>query len=107
MVGEIGEAEKRGRTRQELSKIDAATAVLETKRKSEKAQADAELTNTQTKLDMNIELARIEARRNAESKDTELQRAVEVQRQVGNVHDTPSDVKLITILWRTQILERH
>ena len=56
---------------------------------------------------MNIELARIEARRNAESKDTELQRAVEVQRQVGNVHDTPSDVKLITIHWRTQILEPH
>lgn len=42
MMGEIGEAEKRGKTRQEISKIDAQTAVLETKRKSEKAQADAE-----------------------------------------------------------------
>lgn len=37
------EAEKRGRTRQEISKIDAQTAVLETQRKSEKAQADAEV----------------------------------------------------------------
>ena len=42
MMGEIGEAEKLGRTRQEISIIDAQTAVLETKRKSEKAQADAE-----------------------------------------------------------------
>lgn len=80
MVGEIGEAEKRGKTRQEISKIDAQTAVLETKRKSEKAQADAELTTTQTKLDMNIRLAKIEANRNAESRDAELQRDVEIQR---------------------------
>ena len=80
MVGEIGEAEKRGKTRQEISKIDAQTAVLETQRKSEKAQADAELTTTQTKLDMNIRLAQIEASRNAESRDAQLQRDVEIQR---------------------------
>jgi len=41
------EAEKRGRTRQEISKIDAQTAVLETQRKSEKAQADAEVFSCQ------------------------------------------------------------
>ena len=41
MIGEIGEAEKRGKARQEISKIDAQTAVLETQRKSEKAEADA------------------------------------------------------------------
>lgn len=41
MIGEIGEAEKRGTARQEISKIDAQTAVLETQRKSEKAEADA------------------------------------------------------------------
>ena len=80
MVGEIGEAEKRGKTRQEISKIDAATAVLETKRKSEKAQADAELATTQTKLDMNIKLAQIQASRQAETKDAELQREVETKR---------------------------
>lgn len=43
MRGEIGEAAKRGQTKQEISKIDAETAVLETKRKSEKASADAEV----------------------------------------------------------------
>jgi flotillin len=80
MQGEIGEAEKKGKTRQEISKIDAQTAVLETQRKSEKAQADAELTTTQTKLDMNIKLAQIEAQRSAESKDAELQRGVESKR---------------------------
>lgn len=77
MRGEIGEAEKRGRTKQEISKIDAETAVLETKRKSEKASADAELTNRQTELNMHIQLAQIKARRQAEAKDAELQKDVE------------------------------
>ena len=80
MIGETGEAEKRGETRQKISKIDAQTAVLETQRKSEKAHADAELTNTQTKLNMGINLANIEASRLAEAKDAELQRDVEIKR---------------------------
>ena len=80
MKGEIGEAEKRGKTKQEISKIDAETAVLETKRKSEKATADAELTTTQTKLNMGINLANIQAKREAEAKDAELQKNVEVKR---------------------------
>lgn len=80
MIGETGEAEKRGETRQKISKIDAQTAVLETQRKSEKAFADAELTNTQTKLNMGINLANIEASRQAEAKDAELQREVEIKR---------------------------
>ena len=80
MIGEIGEAEKRGRARQEISKIDAQTAVLETQRKSEKATADAELTTTQTRLNMGINLAQIQAQREAEAKDAELQRTVETKR---------------------------
>lgn len=80
MIGNIGEAEKRGKTRQEISKIDAATAVLETQRKSEKAQADAQLTTTQTKLDMGINLAKIQATREAEAQDAELQKNVETRR---------------------------
>lgn len=80
MIGDIGEAEKRGRTRQEISKIDAQTAVLETKRKSEKAEADNQLKTTQVKLDMELNLAKIEADRNADAKDAQLQRDVEVQR---------------------------
>ena len=80
MMGEIGEAEKKSKARQEISKIDAQTAVLETQRKSEKAKADAELTTTQTQLDMNIKLAQIQASRSAEVKDNELQREVETKR---------------------------
>ena len=77
MRGEIGEAEKKGRTKQEVSKIEAETAVLDTKRRGDKAQADAELTNRQTELNMGIQLAQIKAKRQAESKDAELQRGVE------------------------------
>ena len=80
MVGEIGEAEKKGKTRQEISKIEAQTAVSETLRKSEKAKADAELVTTQTNLDMGVKLAQIQANRNAEARDAELQRDVETKR---------------------------
>ncbi|EEP75992.1 conserved hypothetical protein [Uncinocarpus reesii 1704] len=80
MRGEIGEAEKRGKTKQEISKIDAETAVLETKRRSEKAQADAQLTNRQTELDMDIRLKKIAAQRQSEMKDAELQKQVETKR---------------------------
>lgn len=77
MRGEIGESEKNGRTKQEISKIDADTAVLETQRKSEKAKADAELTTKQTELDRDIKLAQIAACRQAEMRDAELQKGVE------------------------------
>lgn len=80
MRGEIGEADKRGKTKQEISKIDAETAVLETKRRAEKAAADAELTNRQTELDMGIKLAQIQAKRQAESRDAELMKQVEQKR---------------------------
>jgi flotillin len=80
MNGTIGEAQKQGKTKQEISKIDAETAVLETQRKSEKAKADAELTTKQTELDMGIKLAQIKAKRVAESRDAELQKDVESKR---------------------------
>ena len=40
MVGEVGEAERQGETKQKIAKINATTAVLETERKVEKAIAD-------------------------------------------------------------------
>lgn len=80
MRGEIGEAEKKGRTKQEISKIDAETAVLETKRRIEKSSADAQLTNRQTELDMGIRLGKIQAQRQSEMKDAELQKQVETTR---------------------------
>lgn len=80
MRGEVGEAGRKGQTKQEISKIEAETAVLETKRRAEKAQADAELTNRQTELDMGIKMAQIQARRAAESRDAELQKDVETKK---------------------------
>lgn len=80
MKGQIGEAEKQGRTKQEISKIDAETAVLETKRKAEKAKADSELTNRQTELDNSVKLAKIAAQRQRDMRDAELQRQVEAKR---------------------------
>ncbi|PWY70434.1 flotillin domain protein [Aspergillus heteromorphus CBS 117.55] len=80
MKGEIGEAEKQGRTKQELSKIDADAAVLETKRKAEKVKADSELTNRKTELDCTIQLNKISAQRQTEMRDAELQKQVETKR---------------------------
>ena len=84
-MGEIGEAEKQGQTRQELSKISAQTAILETERKKEKAEADAELTLTKTRIDADVNLAQIEATRNGEAKDAEKQREVESKKAAMNL----------------------
>ncbi len=81
MLGEVGEAEKLGKTKQEVSRIEAETAVLQTKRNSEKAKAEAEYTGTQTNLNMGIKLGQINADRQAEAKDAELQRDVEIKRK--------------------------
>lgn len=80
MRGEIGEAEKHGRTKQEIAKINAATAVLETERKGEKATADAKLTDKEIHIEKELKLARILAQRTAEQRDTELQKNVEQKR---------------------------
>lgn len=78
--GDIGEAEQQGRAKQEIAKINAATAVLETKRKAEKATADAELTGKEVGIEKELALERIVARRIAETKDAELQKHLEVKR---------------------------
>ncbi|EOD44078.1 putative flotillin domain-containing protein [Neofusicoccum parvum UCRNP2] len=80
MRGEVGEAEKQGKTKQEIAKIHAATAVLETERKGEKATADAKLTAKEIEIEQSLNLARINAKRAAESRDTELQKDLERKR---------------------------
>jgi len=80
MQGEIGEREKQGLTKQKISQIEAQTAINETIRKKEKAAAEADLTKRQVELDMEIQVAQINAKRAAESKDAELQEAVEIKR---------------------------
>jgi flotillin len=80
MKGEIGEKQKQGRTKQEVSKIEAETSVLETERKGDKASAEAQLAMRQAELGMNIQLAQIKAKRQAEARDAELSRDVENKR---------------------------
>ncbi|KAH7115178.1 hypothetical protein B0J11DRAFT_540037 [Dendryphion nanum] len=80
MRGEVGEAEKQGKTKQEVAKIHAATAVLETERKGEKAAADAKLTDKEIHIGKELNLARINAKREAEARDAELNTAVEKKR---------------------------
>ncbi|KAF2711740.1 flotillin domain-containing protein [Pleomassaria siparia CBS 279.74] len=77
MKGEVGEAEKQGKTKQEVAKIHAATAVLETERKGEKAAADAKLTNKEIEIEKSLNIARINAQREAERRDAELNTEVE------------------------------
>lgn len=79
MRGEIGESEKQGKTKQEISKIDAETAVLETKRKAEKAKADADLVDCKTALNSRNEMSKITATRQNEMKEAELQKQLQAK----------------------------
>ncbi|CAN9358382.1 unnamed protein product [Alternaria alternata] len=80
MQGEVGEAEKQGKTKQEVAKIHAQTAVLETERKAEKATADAKFTDKEIEIGRDLNVARINAKREAERRDAELQTEVEKKR---------------------------
>jgi len=80
MTGEIGEREREGLTKQKVSQIEAQTAINETVRKKEKAAAEADLKKRQVELDMEIQVAQINAKRIAECKDAELQKNVEERR---------------------------
>lgn len=80
MIGEVGEAERQGETKQRIAKIHATTAVLETERKSEKASADAKLKSREIEIERELELERIEARRKGETRDAELLKVVEMRK---------------------------
>lgn len=80
MKGDIGERQKQGLTKQEISKIEAETSILETKRKKEKATAEAELSVAQTELNMEIQQSEIKAKRAAEARDADLSKDVEKKR---------------------------
>lgn len=77
MIGEIGEAERQGETKQRIAKINANTAVLETDRKVEKAAADSRFKSREIAIERELTLERIQASRAAEQRDAELQKVVE------------------------------
>ncbi|KAK4498138.1 hypothetical protein PRZ48_010794 [Zasmidium cellare] len=80
MIGRVGEAEKEGEAKQRIAKINAHTAVLETERKVEKANADQKLKTREIEISRELNLEQIAAQRAAERKDAELQKAVEEKR---------------------------
>ena len=80
MIGRVGEAEKEGEAKQKIAKINAHTAVLETERKVEKANADQKLKTREIEIARAINLEQIGAQRAAEQRDAELQKDVETQR---------------------------
>ncbi|KAK6390162.1 hypothetical protein LTR95_019688, partial [Oleoguttula sp. CCFEE 5521] len=80
MIGQVGEAEKQGETKQRIAKVNAQTAVLETERKVEKAVADQKLKTKEIQIQRELNLAQIAAERAAQQTDAELQRGVEEKR---------------------------
>lgn len=80
MIGRVGEAEKEGEAKQKIAKINAHTAVLETERKVEKANADQILRTREITIARELNLEQIAAQRAAERKDAELQKDVEEKR---------------------------
>lgn len=80
MLGTVGSAEKAGESKQQIAKIDARTAVLETERKVEKANADQKLKTREIIISRELELEQIAASRAAEQRDAELQKDVERKR---------------------------
>ena len=77
MIGEVGEAERQGETKQKIAKINAHTAVLETERKVEKAAADSKLKSREIEIERELVIQRIQAERAAEERNAELQKNVE------------------------------
>ena len=80
MVGQVGASEKEGQTKQQIAKINAQTAVLETERKVEKANADQKLRTREIEIARELQMEQITANRSAEERDAELQKAVEEKR---------------------------
>lgn len=78
--GEIGVQENEGLTKQQISKIEADTAILETQRGKDKAAAQASLAIKTAELEAEVALTKIRAKRAQEARDAELQKDVEVKR---------------------------
>lgn len=78
--GEIGVQENEGLTKQQISKIEADTAILETQRGKDKAAAQASLAIKTAELEAEVQLTKLRAKRAQEARDAELQKDVETKR---------------------------
>jgi len=92
-----------GEQKREIAKIDAQTAVQNTERDSERAEAETTLAIRRTAFKKDIDLAKIKAQRDTEAKDEELKKAVEVLRAQHNIEKLrANDVVQATIKRESQ-----
>lgn len=85
LLGNVGEAQRKGEQDREIAKINAETAVQKTERDIERAQAEARLDTKKTGLTRDVDIAKITAQRVLEAKDEELKKEVELKRAAAEV----------------------
>ncbi|KAF3766624.1 hypothetical protein M406DRAFT_38046 [Cryphonectria parasitica EP155] len=85
LLGNVGEAKRKGEQEREIAKINAETAVQKTERDSDRAAAEAKLATRKTVLSQNVDIAKIVAARATESRDEELKREVGVKRAAAEM----------------------
>ncbi|KAI1110629.1 hypothetical protein F5Y14DRAFT_428253 [Nemania sp. NC0429] len=98
LLGNVGEADRRGHQERQIAKINAETAVQKTDRDIERAAAEANLSTQKTNLNRDVEIARIQATRATESRDEDLKKDVQVKRAAAELERLrASDVVKATI----------
>ncbi|KAI1165914.1 hypothetical protein F5B18DRAFT_134679 [Nemania serpens] len=85
LLGNVGEADRRGHQERQIAKINAETAVQKTDRDIERAAAEANLSTQKTNLSRDVEIARIQATRATESRDEDLKKDVQVKRAAAEL----------------------
>src|SRR5581483_7761955 len=78
--GDVGAKEREGLTRQETSKIEADTILVENERKISVAKANMNLATKESEFERARKIAAIEATQAAKMRESELQKQVEERR---------------------------
>jgi flotillin len=78
--GDVGAKEREGLTRQETSKVEAETILVENQRKVQIAEAQAKLETKKSEFERQTKIAAIEAKQAAQIREVELQKDVEERR---------------------------
>src|SRR6266498_1779592 len=78
--GDVGAKEREGLTRQETSKIETETVIVENERKVQMAEAEMNLATKKSEFEKQTKIASIEATQAAKMRDSELQKEVEERR---------------------------
>ncbi|KAI0874800.1 hypothetical protein GGS24DRAFT_457743 [Hypoxylon argillaceum] len=91
LLGNVGEADRRGHQERQIAKINAETAVQKTDRDIERATAEANLSTQKANLKRDVDIARIQATRATEARDEDLKKDVEVKRAAAELERLRAD----------------